>query len=101
MVIQTPDKTRIGLATCKPCLVSESGSNEFTVKIDLNWLAPGSYIISLVLYSVNDFGTEKVHDRVTKACVFEKTLNDGTINNMSWNTTWWGHVMIPEPEIVE
>ena len=101
LVIQSLDQIRIGMATTKPIICANEGQNELTMRFNIDWLAPGKYIISLVIYSVNDFGTEIVHDRVPKACIFEKSLyEDDTINNMTWNASWWGRVAIPEPKII-
>ena len=101
LVIQSLDQNRVGMATTKPIISAADGANKFTMRICIDWLAPGKYIISLVAYSVNDFGTELVHDRVPKACVFEKSImQTSAINNMTWNSSWWGHVAIPDPVLL-
>ena len=69
--------------------------------MDLDWLAPGKYNCSMVIYSVNEYGTQRVHDRIEIACTFEKVLDTDNINRMAWNSTWWGHMMFPEIEILE
>lgn len=100
IVLQSPDKTRVGLATTSPVIHANEGPNELTLGMATDWLAPGKYNCHFVIYSVNEFGTERVHDRVDTACTFEKTLSADEINHMSWNSTWWGHMMIPELEII-
>ena len=99
IVLQTPDRVRVGLTTTKPCINAAEGVNETTLRIPLDWVAPGKYNVNIVIYSVNEFGTECVHDRIENACTFEKILNTDDINHMQWNHTWWGHMMIPELEI--
>ena len=101
IVLQTPDKTRVGLATTKPCIHANQGVNEIMLGMDLDWLAPGKYNCSMVIYSVNEYGTQRVHDRIEIACTFEKVLDTDEINRMAWNSTWWGHMMFPEVEILE
>lgn len=101
IVLQTPDKTRVGLATTKPCIHAAQGTNEILLGMDLDWLAPGKYNCSMVIYSVNEYGTQRVHDRIEIACTFEKVLDTDNINRMAWNSTWWGHMMFPEIEILE
>lgn len=96
IVLQTPDRVRVGLTTTKPCINAVEGMNETTLRIPLDWVAPGKYNVNIVIYSVNEFGTECVHDRIENACTFEKVLNADDINHMQWNHTWWGHMMIPE-----
>lgn len=100
IVLQTPDKTRVGLATTKPHIHANQGENEIMLGMDLGWLAPGKYNCSMVIYSVNEYGTERVHDRIEIACTFEKILETDQINRMAWNSTWWGHMMLPEVEIL-
>ncbi len=100
IVLQTPDKTRIGLATTKPYIHASLGKNEISLGLDLEWLAPGKYNCSVVIYSVNEYGTERVHDRVETACTFEKELDFDSINHMQWNATWWGHLMLPELKVL-
>ena len=101
IVLQTPDKIRVGLATTKPHIYAEEGKNEIMLGMDVGWLAPGKYNCSMVIYSVNEYGTERVHDRIEIACTFEKVLETDEINRMSWNATWWGHMMLPEVEVMK
>lgn len=101
IVLQTPDKTRVGLATTPPCIHAVKGTNEITLGMEPGCLAPGKYNCSMVIYSVNEYGTERVHDRIEIACTFEKVLDTDEINRMTWNSTWWGHMMFPEMDILE
>ena len=100
IVLQTPDKTRVGLATTKPQIHANQGENEIALGMNLEWLAPGKYNCSMVIYSVNEYGTERVHDRIEIACTFEKILNTDAVNHMSWNSSWWGHMMMPEIDVL-
>jgi hypothetical protein len=99
LVLETMDKTRVALATTKPCIHADPGTNEITLGLVVDHLAPGKYNCIIVAYSVNEFGAERVHDRVEKPCVFEKVLYSDEINRMEWNATWWGHMMLPEVTI--
>ena len=93
------DKTVVGLATSDPCIQAEAGANSTTLALDLGWLAPGKYIIKLTAYSVNEFGMNQMHDVVEDAFAFE-TIQDMTENNrMTWNHSWWGHMMFPTLEV--
>lgn len=100
IVLQTPDKIRVGLATTKPHIHAEQGINEIMLGMDVEWLAPGKYNCSVVIYSVNEYGTERVHDRIEIACTFEKILESDEINHMTWNSSVWGHMMFPKLEIL-
>ena len=101
IVLETPDKTRVGLATTKPCIQAKEGVNEIDLGMNVDWLAPGKYNCSMVLYSVNEYGSQQVHDRIEVSCTFEKVLDTDETNRMAWNSTWWGYMMMPELEIKE
>lgn len=99
LVLQTLDRTRVGMATTAPCISAEPGTHEMTAELDIGWLAPGNYCCALVLYSVNEFGTYQVHDRVDSICRFEKVLSTDGNNRMEWAPSMWGHMMLPKIEI--
>lgn len=62
------------MATTKRNLDIYKGEHEFTLIIRTDGLSPGKYNCFAVIYSVNDFGSNRVHDRVENACGFEKVL---------------------------
>ena len=100
MTVEAADKTVVGLATSKACINTKAGENEVGLSLSLDWLAPGKYIIKLTAYSVNEFGTNLMHDVVENAFAFEKIQDDSSNNKMAWNHTWWGFMMFPELEII-
>ncbi len=99
MTIESADKTVVGLATSKPIIKAENGDNTVELTLDMDWLAPGKYIVKLTGYSVNKFGTNQMHDVVENAFAFEKEQEMSQNNNMAWNHIWWGYMMFPELEI--
>ena len=100
IALQTPDKTRVCLATTKPCVHVDEGHNEISLSFNADWLAPGKYSCFVVAYSVNEFGTDQVHDRVIDACMFQKIFGADEINQLSWNHSAWGYIMMPEIDIL-
>ena len=76
--------------------MTNAGSNEIDLTLLLDWLAPGKYLVKLTAYSVNQFGTNQMHDVVEEAFAFEKEQSSQENNNMTWNHTWWGYMMFPE-----
>ena len=56
--------------------------------------------MKFVAYSVNEFGANLNLDVVETACSFEK-IQGTENNNMLWNHTWWGYMMLPELRIEE
>lgn len=99
MTIMSQDKVAVGLATSKPCIQTNKGANEVELTLSLNWLAPGKYIVKLTAYSVNEYGTNLMHDVVDECFAFEKTQNLGDNNRMTWNHSWWGYMMFPELDV--
>lgn len=99
MTVESADKTVVGLATSRPIIKAEKGDNAVELTLDMDWLAPGKYIVKLTGYSVNEFGTNQMHDVVKNAFAFEKEQELSQNNNMAWNHTWWGYMMFPELEI--
>lgn len=99
MTIMSQDKVAVGLATSKPCIQAKEGANEVEVILSLDWLAPGRYIVKLTAYSVNEYGTNLMHDVVDDCFAFEKMQSLGDNNKMSWNHSWWGYLMFPELEV--
>ena len=100
-VLQTPDGIRVGMTGTPPCIHAYLGHNAVTLAIPPCNLAPGKYSCFIVAYSVNDMGTECVHDRVENAFVFEKTIDAQALNNMTWNHSKWGNILMPVLEVEE
>ncbi len=101
MVIQTLDNVRIGMAVSRKELDADEGKHVLLVDIPVDWLAPGRYDIRCVLVSLNEFGTEQVHDRTESICSFEKEIDMKMINQMSWVRNAWGSVIIPDMIILQ
>lgn len=101
IALQTLDKIRVGLTTTKPCISVKKGNNSVILELPHGWLAPGKYGSYLVAYSVNEFGTDCIHDRVENAIVFEKILDTDAMNHLSWKHDTWGYMMIPELRLLE
>ena len=99
LVIQTPDKVRVGMAMSRQCLHTDPGTHSFHVEFPIDWLAPGKYNIILVVTSINEFGTEQVHDRTECICTFEKIIEAVSNNQMVWVRRAWGNIMIPDLKV--
>lgn len=62
----------------------------------LDWLAPGRYVVKLTAYSVNQFGTNQMHDVVEEAFAFEKEQTTGKITIWLGIIPGGGYMMFPE-----
>ena len=85
-------------STASGAVVLKKGCNQITGVIDVSCLAPGSYYLKLVLYRVNEFGTEEHLDIIDRA-VFFNVEDADTVNNMTWLHQWWGHTQLPNIQI--
>lgn len=101
LVIQTLDNVRIGMAVSKRELSAKSGKHSLLIDLPIDWLAPGKYDIRCVLVSLNDYGTEQVHDRTESTCSFVKEIDMDLVNQMPWVRNAWGSVLIPNMEIIQ
>ena len=101
MTVQAGDKTVVGLATSSPCMQAKRGHNESVLTLNLDWLAPGKYIVKLTAYSVNEFGMNQMHDVVDECFAFEKEQGMNDNNRMAWNHSWWGYMVFPELTVGE
>jgi lipopolysaccharide transport system ATP-binding protein len=99
MTVHSADDARAGMATTKPCIAVTEGANENDISLNIDWLAPGKYIVDLVAYSVNEYGYNQLHDVVEGCFSFEKLLNQADNNAMVWQHSWWGYVMFPEIQV--
>lgn len=97
--ILSRDKTVIGMASSSPCINLKSGENIVTVQLNIDWLAPGQYVIKLVAYEVGEFGANRNLDVIDEACSFEK-IQVAENNEMTWNHNWWGYMMLPEISVL-
>ena len=100
LVLQTPDGIRAGMGTTPPSIKAEKGDNSIILQIESEWIAPGKYICAIAAYSVNEFGTDQVHDRVMDAFAFHIVHDEGEHNDLVWNHSAWGYMMIPEIKIM-
>lgn len=93
------DMSVIGMASSAPGISLAEGENKVKIRLNTEGLAPGYYVLKLVAFEVGSLGANRNMDVVDEACAFEKAQSDEN-NQMAWNTKWWGHLMLPEIEII-
>ena len=98
MTVFSAEGEVVGMATSMPCLQIAAGKSELYAELPLRWVAPGKYIINLIVYSVNQYGGEQLHDVVENCFGFEKMQKDQN-NKMAWKHNYWGYVMFPTLEV--
>ena len=79
------------ITTEEPILLKKSKKNNLQFDMDISRLAPGRYVISLMLYEVNQFGANAGLDGLKDVYCFEIAQTPGFNNNMPWQARHWGY----------
>lgn len=88
------DRTAVATSTTDE-FVSEVGS-EYKRKFDLDVsrLAPGTYVLQIVAFQPNGFGSQIRHDYIASAVTFNIYTNQ-QLHNFEWNRKAWGDQVLP------
>ena len=91
----------VGMAASAPRLKVREGENEAVFRLPLPQLAEGEYNGRIVLYEVNEYGAEIVHDVVNAAFTLRKEFHT-SVNDTSkrWGQQYWGSIVFPTIEIL-
>lgn len=102
VIFFTSSSVPVGMAASAPVLKVAEGENEAVFRLELPQLAEGEYRGRVVLYDVNEYGSEIVHDVVNSAfCIrkeFHRSLND---TSKHWGHQYWGSIVFPNIEVVK
>ncbi len=92
----------VGMAATNATLNIKTGENTASFLLHLPHLAQGQYSGRIVLYEVDRFGNEVIHDVVDHAFSFTKTFRN-TVNATAsrWTAQHWGNVVFPTIETKE
>lgn len=100
MIVFNSNRVPIGMVASQPIINSKEGINELKMSFNLSLLAPGEYNGRIVLYEVDRYGNEVVHDVVGDAFTFRKEYhNPDNATKMVWKPTVWGNVNFPDAKI--
>ncbi len=91
----------VGMAASRPFINATEGENKVEIQLDLPHIAQGEYMGRIVLYEVDEYGNESVHDVVDSAFSFYKAYRIA-VNETSnrWNQQVWGNVVFPTIDII-
>ena len=86
----------VGMISTEPIIKSFTGKNVVNISLLLPNLAEGQYSLRIVLFEVDDFGAEIVHDVVNNALTFQKIVTKYK-NSISknWKQMYWGGISFP------
>ena len=89
----------VGMAATNAVLNVVQGENEAQFAVRLPYLAQGQYMGRIVLYEVDRFGNESIHDVVDHAFSFTKAFKE-TVNETAsrWTSQYWGNIVFPTIE---
>ena len=97
MILFNSNRSPVGMIASKPEIDTRQGMNELIMSFDLSLLAPGEYNGRIVLYEVDKYGNEVVHDVVGDAFTFRKEYyNPDNATKMVWKPVVWGNISFPD-----
>ena len=97
MIIFNGNRVPVGMIASQPEIKSKQGLNDLTMSFDLSFLEPGEYNGRIVLYEVDKYGNEVVHDVVGDAFTFRKEYyNPDNVTKMVWKPAVWGNINFPD-----
>lgn len=86
----------IGMAATSDDMITEEGDNCIKFEISLPNLADGNFSLRIVLYEVDEYGDEIIHDVVDNAFLFSKTIISHKNNtSKNWKNQVWGSIVFP------
>ena len=102
VIFFTTSGVPVGMAASAPELKVALGENESVFRLPLPQLAEGEYNGRIVLYEVNEYGSEIVHDVVNAAFTMRKEFHS-SVNDTSkrWGQQYWGSIVFPTIEILK
>lgn len=102
-VVSRLDGTPIGISISPNLINDKITKYELFSKIELctDFLAPGEYLVDIVCFEVNEFGTYVIHDMVNSAFNFTVLPRNNVMHNIEWNHRWWGNIRFPDSNAIE
>lgn len=99
-IIHYADGTPVTMITSKEAFEAKCGEDrEITFSLNTQYIVPGKYTLSLILYEVNQFGTFRNCDGVKDVYCFEIKAGEDFAHKMEWSHRYWGHVALGEIQI--
>lgn len=101
IILRYADGTPVTMVTTQETCTGIPGKEEQVIfSMDTEYIVPGKYTMSLILYEVNQFGTYRNCDGVKDAYCFEIEEDKNYAHRMDWRHRYWGHIALKGVEIV-
>ncbi len=95
---KTLTETSVAFCICEDIGNVEAGKEyDKVIRVDIDSLAMGRYIVGIAAFIILEGGTIYEHDGIYPAFSFEKTSR----GNMEWKETKWGRVRLKDAELVQ
>ena len=101
VILFSENHSPVGMSVSKHSFLVHEGENTVELTMNLSAIAPGLYTGRLVLYEVNSYGGEAIHDVVDPGISFRKELRDYVNDTTTvWKTRVWGNICLPDTEVI-
>ncbi|MDD6039009.1 MAG: polysaccharide ABC transporter ATP-binding protein [bacterium] len=102
MIVFSEQGTPVGMTASKDSIHAINGENRVDLRFHLGSLATGLYRGRVVMYEVNEYGAEILHDVVHDAVTFFKDNSKSYTNTtIAWKQNVWGNIEFPETEVIK
>lgn len=99
-IIFNSHRIPIGMCASHPIISAQIGDNSFECSISLPTISEERYYARAVLYEVNNFGNEQIHDVVEPAFSFQKAIRNSMNDTAKrWNQQVWGNIVMQTIQI--
>ncbi|MBR4473716.1 MAG: ABC transporter ATP-binding protein [Oscillospiraceae bacterium] len=102
MILFSENRVIVGMTSTESIIYAKRGNNSLKLQFDLSVLASGIYYARIVLYEIDSFAGEVIHDVVQDAfcLVIDKRNNQNSTNKM-WKKGVWGNIQFPDAKVIE
>ena len=101
-VLFSSAKTPIGMAATHSGILTVIGSNTVSFELSFPNLAEGMYSLRIVLFEVDEYGNEIIHDVVDSAISFNViAIKHKNEISQKWNSSYWGGIEFPTIRIIQ
>ena len=100
IIIKTNDGIAVTMSTSGYAVeLKKDKTNKLSFELDASTIVPGQYNLNIVIYQVDQFGTNISLDGLHRIYPFQIQSTLGFNNNMEWKPQYWGYTYSKELEV--